>query len=97
MLVNSLPSCRACPHCTLEQHVTSSSRRLDVTLLADRGGIPAYAPGCHNRAEGVWTNLKNWVGDLAAHSVDHLVTMMKNRLKRILYRPELIDGSLLAF
>ena len=33
-------------------------------------------------------------GDLAARDVDQLAVIIKNRLKRIQYRPALIDGFL---
>lgn len=55
--------------------------------------LPAYAPEL-NPVEGVWANLKNGLGNLAANGVDQLATIVKNRLKRIQYRPELIDGFL---
>lgn len=41
-----------------------------------------------------WANLKNGLGNLAADSVDQLVAIVKNGLKRIQYRPELINGFL---
>ena len=36
--------------------------------------------------------MKNGLGNLAARDVDQLAAIMKNRLKRIQYRPALIDG-----
>lgn len=38
--------------------------------------------------------MKNGLGNLAAHGIDHLATIVKNRLKRIQYRPDLINGFL---
>ena len=38
--------------------------------------------------------MKNGLGDLAASDVDQLTAIIKNRLKRIQYRPALIDGFL---
>ncbi|HYB14974.1 MAG TPA: hypothetical protein VEF71_05830 [Streptosporangiaceae bacterium] len=38
--------------------------------------------------------MKNGLGNLAVHDVDQLATVMKSRLKRIQYRPALIDGFL---
>ena len=35
----------------------------------------------------------NGLGNLAARDVDQLAAIVKNRLKRIQYRPALIDGS----
>jgi putative transposase len=55
--------------------------------------LPAYAPDL-NPAEGVWANLKNGLGNLAARDVDQLAAVVRNRLKRIQYRPALIDGFL---
>ena len=47
-----------------------------------------------NPAEGVWANMKNGLGNLAASSGGQLAAV-KNRLKRIQYRPPaLTDSSL---
>jgi len=55
--------------------------------------LPSYAPDL-NPAEGVWANMKNGLGNLMARDVDQLAAIIKNRLKRIQYRPELIGGFL---
>ena len=55
--------------------------------------LPAYAPEL-NAAEGVWANMKNGLGNLAAREVDQLAVIIKNRLKRIQYRPALIEAFL---
>ena len=55
--------------------------------------LPAYAPDL-NPAEGAWANMKNGLGNLAARDVDQLAAIVKNRLKRIQYRPALIEGFL---
>ncbi len=55
--------------------------------------LPAYAPEL-NAAEGVWAHMKRCLGNLTACSVDQLTATVKNRLKRIQYRPELITGFL---
>jgi hypothetical protein len=55
--------------------------------------LPGYAPDL-NPAEGVWANMKNGLGNLMARDVDQLAAIIKNRLKRIQYRPELIGGFL---
>jgi hypothetical protein len=44
--------------------------------------------------EGAWANMKNGLGNLAAADLDQLAAIIKNRLKRIQYRPALIDGFL---
>jgi transposase len=55
--------------------------------------LPAYAPDL-NAAEGVWANMKNGLGNHGASNVDELAAIVRNRLKRIQYRPELISGFL---
>ncbi|TVY99136.1 hypothetical protein EAS64_41960 [Trebonia kvetii] len=55
--------------------------------------LPAYAPEL-NAAEGAWSNMKSGLGNLAARDADQLAAIVKNRLKRIQYRPALIEGFL---
>jgi putative transposase len=56
--------------------------------------LPAYAPEL-NPVEGAWSAMKSSLGNLASCStVRQLSAIMKNRLKRIQYRPGLIDGFL---
>ncbi len=55
--------------------------------------LPAYA--CElNATEGVWAQVKRELGNLLAGTVDELAATAKRLLKRIQYRPELIDGFL---
>jgi len=55
--------------------------------------LPAYAPEL-NACKGVWAHTKNGLGNLAACTADQLAAIVKNRLKRIQYRPALINGFL---
>jgi transposase len=56
--------------------------------------MPAYAPDL-NPAEGAWSNMKNSLGNLGSCGTPRqLAAIIKNRLKRIQYRPALIDGFL---
>jgi putative transposase len=55
--------------------------------------LPSYAPDL-NPCEGVWANMKNGLGNLAACTPDQLAAIVRNRLKRIQYRPALINGFL---
>ena len=55
--------------------------------------LPGYAPEL-NPVKGVWANMKNGLGNLAARNVDQLAKIVRNRLKRIQYRPALINGFL---
>ena len=55
--------------------------------------MPSYAPDL-NPAEGVWANMKNGLGNLAARTLDQLAATVRNRLARIQHRPDLITGFL---
>ncbi len=55
--------------------------------------LPSYAPEL-NAVEGAWANTKNGLGNLAACTIDQLAAIIRNRLKTIQYRPELISGFL---
>ena len=55
--------------------------------------LPAYAPEL-NPAEGVWANMKNGLGNLAACTVDQLAGIARNRLRHIQHQPGLISGFL---
>jgi transposase len=56
--------------------------------------LPAYAPEL-NAVEGAWAAMKNSLGNLGScSSPRQLAAIVKNRLKRIQYRPALIDGFL---
>ena len=53
--------------------------------------LPAYAPEL-DATEGVWAQVKRDLGNLLAGTVDELAVSAKRLLKRIQYRPALIDG-----
>jgi transposase len=55
--------------------------------------LPSYAPDL-NRQGGIWSLVKRGLANTAAANLDHLVRIMKRNLKRIQYRPHLIDGCL---
>lgn len=55
--------------------------------------LPAYAPDL-NPVESLWSTVKSGLGNLAVDSVDHLTAIIRNRIKRIQYRPDLIPGFL---
>src|SRR5215813_5178408 len=60
-------------------------------LLADR----VSTPGLRARAqpsEAVWSNLKRSLANLTKQGLDQLTALIKTRLKRMQYRPGLIDG-----
>ena len=53
--------------------------------------LPTYAPEL-NPTEGVWSHLKRSLGNLASRTIDQLSVTMKSHLKRVQYRPDLING-----
>ncbi|MBQ0862175.1 transposase [Streptomyces sp. A73] len=55
--------------------------------------LPTYAPDL-NPQEGVWSMVKRDLGNLAAADLSQITRAVKRRLKRIQYRPHLIDGCL---
>ena len=57
--------------------------------------LPAYSPDL-NPAEGIWSLLKRSMANFAAADVNGLVRIIKRKLKKIQYRPHLIDGCLAA-
>jgi len=56
--------------------------------------LPAYAPDL-NPVEGIWSVIKGGVlANLAVASFGHLVQVIRHGLKKIQYRPGLIEGCL---
>ena len=55
--------------------------------------LPAYAPEL-NPVEHVWSHIKRGLGNLLVWGLDQLVAVVKNRLKRIQYRPGMLDAFL---
>lgn len=53
--------------------------------------LPAYAPEL-NPTEAVWSNLKRSLANLASHTIDQITVLIKTRLKRMQYRPDLLTG-----
>ena len=55
--------------------------------------LPAYAPDL-NPAEGIWSLLKRSIANFASAGQAGLVRIIKRKLKKIQYRPHLINGCL---
>jgi len=55
--------------------------------------LPAYAAEL-NAVESVWAHLKGGIANNAVTNIDELVGLVKNRLRRMQYRPDLLDGFL---
>jgi hypothetical protein len=55
--------------------------------------LPAYAPEL-NPVEAVWSHLKRSLANLAKRNLGQLAALARTRLKRMQYRPGLINGYL---
>lgn len=76
----------------LNTHISAAMRGLiDARNWLHVIRLPAYAPDL-NPTEHVWSHLKRNLGNLAVQGIDQLAAIVKNRLKRIQYRPELTDA-----
>jgi hypothetical protein len=49
---------------------------------------------CGKPTEGVWSSVKRSLANLTKQGIDQLVVLVKARLRRMQYRPGLIDGFL---
>ena len=55
--------------------------------------FPTYAPEL-NPAEGIWSLLQRAMANFVVADLHGLVRIIKRKLKKIQYRPHLIDGCL---
>jgi putative transposase len=67
-------------------------------LVAARDWLTVYRlpPYAHelNPVEPVWSHLKRSLANLAKRNLPQLTALVKTRLKRMQYRPALLDGFL---
>ncbi|WP_435837375.1 IS630 family transposase [Streptomyces bacillaris] len=76
----------------LNTHVSRAMRE----LVAQRTWLtvfllPAYAPDL-NPVEWIWAHVKRSLANLAVMALDRLEALVRNRLKRLQYRPDTLDG-----
>jgi transposase len=55
--------------------------------------LPPYASEL-NPVEPAWSNLKRSLANLTKQNIDQLTALVKTRLRRMQYRPGLLDGFL---
>ena len=55
--------------------------------------LPPYAPEL-NPVEPVWSHLKRSLANLAKRNLSQLTALARTRLKRMQYRPSLLEGFL---
>ncbi|MFE7268331.1 transposase [Streptomyces sp. NPDC057592] len=76
----------------LNTHVSRTMRELIAARIwLTVYQLPPYAPEL-NPVEGVWSLLKRSLANLTKQNIDQLTVTAKARLKRMQYRPGLIDG-----
>lgn len=76
----------------LNTHVSKAmKRKIDARVWLTVFLLPAYAPDL-NPTEGVWSQCKRSMANLAACNLDRLDALVRNRLKRLQYRPATLDG-----
>ncbi|MFE6869437.1 transposase [Kitasatospora sp. NPDC057692] len=76
----------------LNTHISRAMRE----LIAERTWLtvfllPAYSPDL-NPVEWVWAHVKRSLANLAVMALDRLEALVRNRLKRLQYRPDTLDG-----
>ena len=49
---------------------------------------------CGKPTEGIWSNLKRSLANLVKQDINQLTTLVKTRLRRMQYRPGLLEGFL---
>jgi DDE superfamily endonuclease len=78
----------------LNVHVSAAMRE----LIAARDWLTVFQlpPYAHelNPVELVWSHLKRSLANLAKRNIDQLTALVKTRLRRMQYRPGLLDGFL---
>jgi hypothetical protein len=78
----------------LNTHVSRAMRELAAArswLIVFQ--LPPYASEL-NPVEAVWSNLKRSLANLTKHNIGQLTALVKTRLRRMQYRPGLLDGFL---
>nr|WP_242434029.1 transposase [Streptomyces sp. CB01580] len=78
----------------LNTHVSQAMRE----LIAERKWLtlfllPAHSPDL-NPVEGVWAHVRRSLANLAVVALDRLEILVRNRLTRLQYRPDPLNGSL---
>ncbi|WP_446750553.1 IS630 family transposase [Streptomyces sp. WZ-12] len=76
----------------LNTHVSRRMRKLiDEREWLTVFLLPAYSPDL-NPVEWVWAHVKRSLANLAVVALDRLEALVRNRLKRLQYRPDTLDG-----
>lgn len=71
----------------------SVGRATDFAVKEQVFVLPAYAPEL-NAVEYLWAHVKHSPANLASVALDRLAALVRNRLNRLQYRPDVLDGFL---
>ncbi|MEU1366599.1 hypothetical protein ABZ454_10735 [Streptomyces sp. NPDC005803] len=78
----------------MNTHASRTMRQLtDTRWRLTAYQLPSYAPE-FSMIGGVWSHLKRSLANLTKHSLDQLPALVKTRLRRMQYRPGVINGLL---
>ncbi|WP_405608071.1 transposase [Streptomyces sp. NBC_00076] len=76
----------------LNTHVSHAMRE----LTAEREWLTVFLPPAHspdlNPVEWVWAHVKRSLANLAVGALERLEPLVRNRLERLQYRPDTLDG-----
>jgi transposase len=86
------------PHVVVWDDLSTHVSRAMAELIAARSWLTVcqlrpYAREL-NPVEPVWSSLKRSLANLVKHNIGQLTALVKTRLKRMQYRPVLLDGFL---
>jgi putative transposase len=88
----------AAPLVVVWDNLNTHLSRAMTELIAARDWLTVYQlpPYAHelNPVEQVWSHLKRSLASLAKRNITELTTLVKTRLRRMQYRPGLLDGFL---
>ena len=63
-------------------------------LVSETGGVGDSGAAGGEVGEPVWSNLKRSLANLVKQDINQLTTLVKTRLRRMQYRPGLLEGFL---
>lgn len=76
----------------LNTHVSAAMKKMiDARPWLTVFLLPAYAPEL-NPVEGLWSHCKRSLANLTSSVLERLEILVRNRLKRLQYRPDILDG-----
>lgn len=76
----------------LNTHVSAAMKKMiDARPWLTVFLLPAYAPEL-NPVEGLWSHCKRSLANLTSSVLERLEILVRNRLKRLQYRPDILDS-----